>query len=473
MAKTAVLDEHGYRKFGMLDKLSYAAGDFACNMSFALKGYMMIYWTQFMGLDSYVYAGLLVLCQVWDAINDPLVGAIVDADRHKYKRGKFKAYIFAGSIGLIVAGALCFMPFPNAPRMVKNILFVVGYVFWDAFYTVANVPYGSMLPLITEDAGERAQLSSWRSAGSMIAGIATGVMIPVMIYDASNALRGEMLWVIALVMGCFGFAGFQLLIRGTTQRVNVDVQTKEDAPKFNVITAVKNFCRNRPALGATLAACSMFLGMYGAGTASTVMFQAYFKNARISGVMQMVTMLPMFLFMPFIAKIVRRWGKQEAASFGAIFSVAACVLMLVLPITPDGKGLVIYLVCQIINGVGMGCYTCVSYSMMADAIDYNEWKFGTREEGTIYSLHSFCRKLAQGVGPSIGLVVATAMGYVATLGPEQPAEIALKMRYLVAAMYLLSAVLEFVGIRFVFNLDKKTLGQMNEELDARRSAAQG
>lgn len=473
MAKTAVLDEHGYRKFGMLDKLSYAAGDFACNMSFVLKGYMMIYWTQFMGLDSYVYAGLLVLCQVWDAINDPLVGAIVDADRHKYKRGKFKAYIFAGSIGLIVAGALCFMPFPNAPRMVKNILFVVGYVFWDAFYTVANVPYGSMLPLITEDAGERAQLSSWRSAGSMIAGIATGVMIPVMIYDASNALRGEMLWVIALVMGCFGFAGFQLLIRGTTQRVNVDVQAREDAPKFNVITAVKNFCRNRPALGATLAACSMFLGMYGAGTASTVMFQAYFKNARISGVMQMVTMLPMFLFMPFIAKIVRRWGKQEAASFGAIFSVAACVLMLVLPITPDGKGLVIYLVCQIINGVGMGCYTCVSYSMMADAIDYNEWKFGTREEGTIYSLHSFCRKLAQGVGPSIGLVVATAMGYVADLGPEQPAEIALKMRYLVAAMYLLSAVLEFVGIRFVFNLDKKTLGQMNEELDARRSAAQG
>lgn len=473
MAKTAVLDERGYRKFGMLDKLSYAAGDFACNMSFALKGYMMIYWTQFMGLDSYVYAGLLVLCQVWDAINDPLVGAIVDADRHKYKRGKFKAYIFAGSIGLIVAGALCFMPFPNAPRMVKNILFVVGYVFWDAFYTVANVPYGSMLPLITEDAGERAQLSSWRSAGSMIAGIATGVMIPVMIYDASNVLRGEMLWVIALVMGCFGFAGFQLLIRGTTQRVNVDVQAREDAPKFNVITAVKNFCRNRPALGATLAACSMFLGMYGAGTASTVMFQAYFKNARISGVMQMVTMLPMFLFMPFIAKIVRRWGKQEAASFGAIFSVAACVLMLVLPITPDGKGLVIYLICQIINGVGMGCYTCVSYSMMADAIDYNEWKFGTREEGTIYSLHSFCRKLAQGVGPSIGLVVATAMGYVATLGPEQPAEIALKMRYLVAAMYLLSAVLEFVGIRFVFNLDKKTLGQMNEELDARRSAAQG
>lgn len=217
----------------------------------------------------------------------------------------------------------------------------------------------------------------------------------------------------------------------------------------------------------------MFLGMYGAGTASTVMFQAYFKNARISGVMQMVTMLPMFLFMPFIAKIVRRWGKQEAASFGAIFSVAACLLMLVLPITPDGKGLAIYLICPIINGVGMGCYTCVSYSMMADAIDYNEWKFGTREEGTIYSLHSFFRKLAQGVGPSIGLVVATAMGYVAALGPEQPAEIALKMRYLVAAMYLLSAVLEFVGIRFVFNLDKKTLGQMNEELDARRSAAQG
>ena len=470
MARQPKLDARGYRQFGALDKLTYAAGDFGCNMSFALKSYMMIYWTQFMKMDSYLYATLLVVCQVWDAINDPIIGSIIDADKRQYKRNKFLQYIWVGSIGLIVAGAACFLPFPNASEFAKGILFVCGYVFWDAFYTVANVPYGSMLSLITDDAGERAQLSSWRTAGSMIAGIFTGALIPVMIYDAANELRGEQMWIIALVMGIAGFIAFQFLIRKTEIRVEIKANITEDAPRFNVVSAIKNFCRNRPAIGATLGACAMFLGMYGAGTASTVMFQAYFKNAQISGMMQLITYLPMFLFMPFIAKIVRRWGKKESAAFGCLFSILACVLMLVLPITPDGKGMLVYVLCQLLNGLGGGVNSCVGYSMMADAIDYNEWKFGTREEGMIYALHSFFRKLAQGVGPSIGLVVATALGYVAANGAQQTAEVALSMRYLVAAFYLLAATLQYVGIKFVFNLDKNTLAVMNKELEERRAS---
>ena len=161
--KNAALDANGFRKFGIRDNLAYAAGDFGCNMSFALKGTMVIFWTQFMKMDSMVYAGLFLICQVWDAINDPLIGSIVDADRRKYKRNKFLAYIWFGSLGLLVAGALCFVPWPSAPAMAKNIIFVCGYVLWDAFYTVANVPYGSLLSLISEDAGDRASLSAWRS----------------------------------------------------------------------------------------------------------------------------------------------------------------------------------------------------------------------------------------------------------------------------------------------------------------------
>ena len=468
MTKEIQLDNNGYRKFGLTDKLAYAAGDFGCCMSFALKSYMMIYWTQAMKMDSYLYAILLVICQVWDAINDPVIGSVIDADKRKYRRNKFLTYIWFGSLGLIVAGALCFLPVPNAPQMVKGILFVAGYVFWDAFYTIANVPYGSMLSLITEDPGERAQLSSFRSAGSSIANMAAGMVIPVLIYDAANELRGEIMWLIALVMGIAGFVAFQFLLKKTVIRVNIDVECGEEAPKFNIFKAIGNFLRNRPALGATIAACAMFVSWYGAGTASTVMFQAYFKNAQISGIISILNMIPMFLFMPFIAKLVKKWGKQEVASFGILFSILACVLMLVLPITPDGTGILIYVICQCLNGLGGGCYQCVSYSMMADAIDYNEWKFGVREEGTIYSLHSFFRKLAQGVTPSIGLVIATMLGYNAALGAQQTDEVALTMRYLVAVFYLAAAILQFIGVKLVFNLDKKTLTQMTEELNAKR-----
>ena len=111
--------------------------------------------------------------------------------------------------------------------------------------------------------------------------------------------------------------------------------------------------------------------------------------------------------------------------------------------------------------------------MMADAIDYNEWKFGTREEGTVYSLHSFFRKLAQGVGPSMVLAIMGALGYVSEKGTiGQSVETSHNMCWLVAGLYLFSAVVQFIGIAVIYNLDKKTLAQMNEELAARHAKAE-
>ena len=461
-------NKDGTRKFGMLDNLAYAAGDFGCNMSFALKSTLIIFWTQFMQMDSILYAGLLLIVQVWDAINDPIVGAVIDADQRKYKLGKFKTYILIGSIGLIVAGALCFIPLPNAPAMVKNILFVAGYVLWDAFYTVANVPYGSMLNLITEDPGERASLSAWRSIGSLVGNILAMVLIPMLIYDASNNIMGTRVFFIALVMGIIGFFAFQFMIRNTEIRVNEYIKVSEDRPKFNILTAIGNFMKNRPAVGVTLAVVGMFIGMQGATAAVTVLFQSYFQNARISGIVSLFAMIPMILFTPFIRKLVEKHGKKELSVVGALVSLVACVLLLVLPISPDGKGIMIYTICQLINSLGMGVFSLVSWSMMADAIDYNEWKTDTREEGTIYSLHSFFRKLAQGLGPSIVLVIMVALGYVEANQGNQVAEVALNMRYLVAGLYFLSALIQFVALKFVYNLDKDTVLEMREELDAQR-----
>ena len=456
------------RPFGMRDNLAYAAGDFGCNMSFALKGTMAIFWTQFMGMDLW-YSLLLVIVQVWDAINDPLIGSIVDADKHQYKRNKFLQYIWAGSIGLIVGGACCFLPFPNAPTWAKFILFIAGYVIWDAFYTVANVPYGSLLGLISDNPGDRASLSAWRSVGSLVGNMVPMIILPMIIYDKSNNLVGERVFVAALIMGFLGFLCFQFMIKNTEVRVERDVTLSEEAPKFNLAQAMGNFLKNRPAVGATLAAMGMFLGQQGATTAVTVMFQSYFKNAQISGLVSMFAMLPIILFTPLARKMVVKFGKKELATVGSIICVIACALMLVLPITPDGKGIAMYILCQLVYALGLGIYTTVSWAMMGDAIDYNEWKTGHREEGTVYALHSFFRKLAQGVGPALALVAMTWLGYVGTLGANQTPETALNMRYLVAALYLLSAVMQFVGLSLIYNLDKKSLAKMNDELIARRA----
>lgn len=471
MKKQKKMDANGYPKFGIRDSLSYAAGDFGCNMSFALKGTMAIFWTQFMRMDSILYAGLLLLVQIWDAINDPLIGTIIDNDkRTKYKRGKFLAYIWLGSIGLLVAGAMCFVPwFRNSTNLIKSIIFIAGYILWDAFYTIANVPYGSLLSLISSDPADRASLSAWRSVGSMVGNMVPMILLPMLIYDENNNIKGETVFYVALLMGVLGFLSFQFMIRNTTIRVNENVQLSEERQKFNIGKALLNFAKNRPAVGATVAAMGMFVGMQGATTAVTVMFQSYFKNVALSGLVSMFAMLPILFFTPLARKLVVKFGKKELASLGAVFSIIACVLMLVLRISPDGKGMIVYIVCQLINSLGMGIYSTVSWSMMGDAIDYNEWKNGSREEGTVYSLHSFFRKLAQGVGPSLALVFMGMLGYAGVNGGNQLFTVALNMRYLVAGLYLLSAVMQFIGIALIYNLDKKTLEKMNAELEQRHN----
>ena len=524
MKKEPKLDANGKRPFGMRDKLAYAAGDLGCNMSFALKSTVQTFWLVFMMLETGLLSLLLLLVQIWDAVNDPLIGSIIDNDRRKYKMGKFKTYIFIGACGLLVGGAAVFLPFPNADVWVKAVLFIVGYIIWDAFYTIANVPYGSMLSIITEDVGERAQLSTWRSIGSMIGNILPNVILPMLIwqkvtYDGTTdflnkieipegfdksqfltnpttgeayqigdailspqtgkqveMLLGNRVFWAALIMGILGFACFMFMIKNITVRVDESsVKTSEGGEKINIISAFGKFMRNRPAVGATLAAMGMFLGMNAATTATTIMFATYFNMASLSGLVQMIGFLPMFFFMPFITKIVKKIGKKEASVIGTLASVAGGVIMLIFPLISNvTTALIVYLAALVIYGVGMGVYTCVSWAMMGDAIDYNEWKFGTREEGTVYSLHSFFRKLAQGIGPSAVLLIMGVLGYDSKLGTiGQSVETSHNMCWLVAGLYLFSAVIQFVGLAFIYNLDKKTLDKMNTDLAARKSEAVG
>jgi GPH family glycoside/pentoside/hexuronide:cation symporter len=500
------------RPFGIKDKLAYAAGDLGCNMSFALKGTLQTFWLVYMTLETGLLSLLLVLVQIWDAVNDPLIGSMIDADGRKYKHGKFKTYIFIGAVGLLVAGALCFLPLPDADLWLKVVLFILGYVVWDAFYTVANVPYGSMLSLVTEDTAGRAQLSTWRSIGSMIGNMLPMMILPMIIwryhkYDGSGIIPGlegvfhinpetklpyeigeqminpltgknvqdllgqNVFWA-ALIMGVLGFIFFMYMLKTITLRVDErSVKIEEGGKKVNIFRSFGAFMKNRAAVGATIAAMAMFLGMQSATTATTIMFATHFGKASLSGVVSVIGFLPMLFFMPFINKIVTKYGKKEASTVGAIVSLVGGVLMFLFPLISNVTlSLVVYIIALAIFGIGLGVYTCVSWAMMADAIDYNEWMTGSRDEGTVYSLHSFFRKLAQGLGPSLVLLIMGWLGYNSDLGTVgQNAQTAMNMCWLVAGLYLFSAVLMFLGLSVIYNLDKKTLDKMNEDLAARRA----
>ena len=527
MAKKPVtLDAKGYPKFGIRDKLAYAAGDLGCNMSFSLKNTVQTFWLVFMMLETGLFSILLLLVQAWDAINDPLIGTLIDNDKRKYKMGKYKTYILIGAIGLLIGGAAVFLPFPNASTVVKAMLFVVGYIVWDAAYTFANVPYGTMLNLVTDDNEERASLSVFRSIGGMLGNILPMVLLPMLIwnkvtFDPANptwfldkieipegaeaafapekfladpvtgeayklgdkvlspltgsqieVLQGEKVFFTALIMGVIGFICFLFMIKKITIRgneyANINVEGGE---KSSLIKSFGTFIKNRPAVGCTLAAMGMFLGMQSAGTANTIMFATHFGQASLSGIIMLLSYLPMFIFMPFATKLVKKFGKKEVSTFGSIVGLVGAAILLVFPLCPKNIQLAVYMIGQVFFGLGLGFYNCVSWAMMGDAIDYQEWKFGKREESVVYALHSFFRKLAQGVGPAavIALMGTPLIGYVSSLGTiGQSAQTAQNMCWLVALLYAFSAVCQFVGVAVIYNIDRKTLAKMHEDLAKNR-----
>jgi len=528
MAKKPVtLDSKGYRKFGIRDKLAYAAGDAGCNLSFGLKNTVQTFWLVFMMMETGLFSLLLLLVQAWDAINDPLIGSLIDGDRRTYKLGKYKTYILIGALGLLVGGAAVFLPFPNASTVVKAMLFIVGYVIWDAAYTMANVPYGTMLNIVTEDTGERAQLSVFRSIGGAIGGMVPGIILPMLIwqkvsFDPKNPtwfldkieipagaesafapenflnnpltgeaykegdavlspltggqleiLLGENVFWAALIMGVLAFVFFIFMIKNITIRGNEYAHlNQEEGEKVNLFKSFGSFMKNRPAVGCTVAAMGMFLGMQSAGTANTIMFATHFGQASLSGLVMMVGFLPMFIFMPFATKLVKKYGKKEVASIGSVAGLIGGAILCVFPLCPKNLQLIVYMVGLIFFGLGMGFYNCVSWAMMGDAIDYQEWKFGKREESVVYALHSFFRKLAQGVGPAavIAIMGTPLIGYVSSLGTiGQSAETAGRLCWLVAGLYTFSAICQFVGVALIYNIDKKTLATMTEELAARHA----
>ena len=258
-----------------------------------------------------------------------------------------------------------------------------------------------------------------------------------------------------------------LMIKNITIRGNEYAQLNQEGEKINLVKSFGTFMKNRPAVGCTIAAMGMFLGMQSASTANTIMFATHFGQASLSGLVMMVGFAPMFIFMPFATKLVKKYGKKEVAAIGSIAGLFGGAILCCFPLCPLNLQLVVYMAGLIFFGLGMGFYNCVSWAMMGDAIDYQEWKFGQREESVVYALHSFFRKLAQGVGPAavIAIMGTPLIGYVSALGTiGQSAETASRLCWLVAGLYMFSAICQFVGVALVYNIDKKTLEQMTADL---------
>ena len=477
MTEGAVIEK---RKFSAIDKWAYAAGDFGCNMSFALKNLITIFYTLYIGLDAGIVAIIILILNIWDGVNDPIVGAIMDNFKPKKGKSKFRPFIFWGSFALAVSGALVFLPIPTAPTSIKIIAMVAGYFVWDLAYTVVNVPYGSMASVITDDPVQRSSLSKYRTIGAMIANLPVQILLPMLIYrdrldESGNVIYnngtkvqdflGLNVFFIALGLGVIGLLSFLFYLKYTVERV--EPAHKEAKEKVNILKVFGSFFKNRAAVGLTIASMFSLIMMQGITTASTIVYKDFFGKADLSGVISMIAYLPMLGVVFFVDPIVKKFGKQLASGYPAIVGVVAGLLMAFVPIKNDMAGLVFWVVCQVLITASLAVFSVIGWAMVADCIDYQEIQTGHREEGTVYAVYSLGRKFAQGIGASVVLFIMGLIGFVSAengVTPVQTPETVQNIKIMIGLVYAICCLFVFVSIVFIYNISKEKVKEMQIKL---------
>ena len=464
MSEAGYVMKKNTRPFGFRDKFGYALGDLGCNLSFSLiSAFMVDFYTQFIGIPGGIWSVIIILTKVWDGVNDPIMGGIMDGVRIGRSGSKFKPWMMIASVGLTVTGALVFLPIPNAALWLKVTVCIVSYLLWDFCYTLMNVPYGSLSAAITADPLQRTSLSTWRSVGAA-AGGGVSMLLPLIVYNDANELRGESLIWIALIMGVFAFVAYMLCIKLTTERVIVPTEKRE---KINYLKTLKGFVTNRPLLALCLASFSSIVFFMSSTQTAKWLFQVHFQNADMITAATIVSYLPLAFFLPFTGKIVKRFGKKVSVGMPFLLSIAASVIMLLVPIPAGSAGMWGYIMGLMAIQTGGGMFNLITWAMVNDCIDYQQLKTGMREEGSVYAIYSLFRKIAQGVALSLPLLCMEAVGYDPQADPiyAQDPGVSDAMVRMSIGLTLIGAVIMFIAIMFIYNLGKKEVEAMEKQLD--------
>jgi glycoside/pentoside/hexuronide:cation symporter, GPH family len=454
------------RPFGWRDKIGYLMGDFGCNMSFSLiSSYMFIFFTQYIGISLIHYATIILISKIFDGINDPIVGALVDRLTPK-KGDKFRPWIFWGSFPLAASAIIMFIDTTSWAYGAKLALCIASYVIWDICYTLVNVPYGSMNSVITSDPIERSQLSTYRTFGGIVAFVPLGVLIPMFAYKKQmingvekSVFQGSSMFTIALVLGVIALISFQILYRWSVERIP---HKEHDGENFNYFKTLKGFFTNRAVLGLTIATFAQTVFIASATQLGQMNFQLYFGNGKLSSLGMITYLVPMIVMGPLIKPLVKKFGKKEISAYPLLGSIAVNVLLLILPI----KNPMVWIGFQLVGAIfGMG-NAMVGWAMLSDAIDYLELKTGRREEGSVYATYSMVRKIGQGVGQALvpALIAMVIPGIVMNNAATWNADYAVQIKNLTVMFPMVGNIIMFICYAFIYNLDKKTIDNMQVKL---------
>lgn len=383
-------------KMKLKEKLAYGLinlGDIPITL--LVSSYLLIFYTNIVGLDPAACATLFLIARILDAVNDPIVGFVVD----HIPGGKFGHFRKTLLIGSILC-SLNFLLLWFGPYMIpagKLVIAYVSYILLGFIFPVMDISINSLLSVMTEDMEDRNSLSTFKGLFLMLGGLGIGILAPLLIQDQNNA-AGYVRMIIVFTIVILGFSVIGTL--GVHERITAKPEQKyriSDLPKILAQKPVYSFFIVNLIYG---------IGTYICTTANTYFYAYVLGNLALASVASLLSMVGMIPGVAVSGILAKKFGKKNTYIIGLIlFGVVPLIRLL------DVSSVPLTFIGTIILNFGTGILTPHMYGMLADNTDYVELKTGFRAEAAVASLSSFTAKVSMGIGGAIPGYILATMGF--------------------------------------------------------------
>lgn len=416
---------------------------------------------------------LFLIVRLWDAVNDPMWGLLVDA-RRPTKDGKFRSYIKIVSIPLAVSCILCFL---NISKFINNytVLLAFAYITYTAFgmlYTGMNIPYGSLASVITDDPKGRTLLSTFRSIGGGVGGAMPTLVGQALIYNKIEQPDGTIVsqysdtraMILVVSFSVASAVMYLVCFKTTKERIKSSPEKK----KIDIKRTYGSLFKSLPFMMVMLSGI-LISGLLQFGSFNQYLYKNYFGDSNLGIINTLCTYAPMAVMILLVPKLVEKFGKKELCVFGLILSSAAAIFNAIfLP------GKVLFFIMQALIGLGYSFMSITNWAIVMDCIDYHEYITHEKSESAIYAVYTFARKVGQTIADSGGMQLLKKTGYdaktnkdiVSTTKGSVGHNIYKMCTIIPAIVYTLILILTII-----YPLSKKKLIPIQSELRQRREKA--
>ncbi len=435
--------------------VGYALGDLGGCMTFALMGAMVTrYYTNVLKVDTFVLAILLAVWNIWDAVNDPMMGALMDKmfAKKQHPQGKFRPWLLRAT-PLLAITSIVFWTVPTffEGTAMICVLFICK-ILYEGCYTMFNIPMGALLSAMANTDEERAALSSARGFGGTIGNMIPMILFPILLQifgDSNSVGYSAGATVCALLGAVFCFLHY----RWTMER-NIVENTPEDAKSIKLTDIFQVFRKNRAFLALCIHGICICTNQYVSQTLGSYMYADVLGNIGMMSLASMLTMPIMFVTLIVSPKIAKKIGLENMIRIGLLLgclSSFALFCMHMLFTVPALVHMIWVSVASAFSSVSI----YMQWGLVGEAIDYNEYLTGKRTEGSIYGTFNLSRRIGQTIGNSAAVLMLGWIGYdtaVASAGGVQTASVITGIKVLCVLLPAIFSLGSWAAFKFVWNI---------------------